>query len=135
MTRTALVTGAASGIGAACLPRLGDAGYRTLGVDIADRPGALPAHLSAHRARRGLAANQIPMALAEPEEVAQVVLDAIQHDRFWAHFDHQHDPTIFGGRMGPLIEWQNNVIRARADAIINRGRPDAYLWSGSAPAS
>jgi NAD(P)-dependent dehydrogenase (short-subunit alcohol dehydrogenase family) len=84
---------------------------------------------------RGLAANQIPMALAEPEEVAQVVLDAIQHDRFWAHFDHHHDESIFGGRMSALIEWQNNIIRARADAIINRGAPDAYLWSGSPPAS
>ncbi len=46
MTRTALVTGAASGIGAACLHRLGDAGYRTLGVDIADAPGVTHADVS-----------------------------------------------------------------------------------------
>ena len=81
--------------------------------------------------KQGLESSGVPAVLAEPEEVAMTVLEAIQNDSFWAHHDLEADQRLSEGRFKPVIEWEHEILRARADALINRSQPDAYLWGGS----
>lgn len=80
--------------------------------------------------KQGLEAGGIPAVLVEPEDVAAFVLDAIRDESFWAHPTHAQDARVTGGRMKALIEWEDEIIQARADAIIGRTAPDPYLWGG-----
>lgn len=66
--------------------------------------------------------------LAQPEEVADTVLEAIRADRFFATLDHEADERRFGGRFAKDLDWQNDIIQKRADALIGRTAPDPYLW-------
>jgi NAD(P)-dependent dehydrogenase (short-subunit alcohol dehydrogenase family) len=69
--------------------------------------------------QQALAANGLPVVLAEPEEVAVTVVEAIRNGDFWARHHHEAD-----------IDWQDAMVRARADAVISRSAPDAYPWGG-----
>ena len=73
----------------------------------------------------------VPAVLGEPEELAQVILEGIQNDEFWINPTRDQDDRIFGGRLKPNIDWQDEMVRAKADAMINRTPPDVYLWGGS----
>jgi NAD(P)-dependent dehydrogenase (short-subunit alcohol dehydrogenase family) len=81
--------------------------------------------------QQGLEAVGVITVLAEPEEVAVTVLETIQSGSFWAHHDHHADQRLSGGRFAADIDWQDQMIRSRADAIVNRTEPDGYLWGGS----
>ncbi len=83
-----------------------------------------------HSVEQGLHSAGVPAVLVEPEEVAAVVLEAIVDGRFWAHPTPDQDTRLFGGRLKPATEWQDEVIRARARAIVERTPPDPYLWGG-----
>ena len=83
---------------------------------------------------QGLESNGVPAGLAEPEEVAQFVLEAIKADSFWAHGTVEQDARISEGRLKATIEWEHDILRARAEALINRTPPDTYIWGGSARA-
>jgi NAD(P)-dependent dehydrogenase (short-subunit alcohol dehydrogenase family) len=78
--------------------------------------------------QQGLAKGGVPAILAEPEEVALTVLETLESGSFWAHHDHEADQRLSGGRYAPVIDWEDQVIRNRADALINRTAPDSYLW-------
>lgn len=78
--------------------------------------------------QKGLEATGVTAVLAEPEEVAVTVLEAVQSGSFWAHHSHEADQRLSEGRFAPDIEWQDQIIRDRANAIINRTAPDGYLW-------
>jgi NAD(P)-dependent dehydrogenase (short-subunit alcohol dehydrogenase family) len=78
--------------------------------------------------QKGLENGGVVAVLAEPEEVAQTVLEAIQADRFWAYHDHEADKRLTGGRFAADIDWQDSVIRRKAEAMIGRAAPDPYLW-------
>jgi hypothetical protein len=80
---------------------------------------------------QGLSAGGVPAVLAEPEEVAITVLEAIQNDSFWAHHDPDADARLSDNRFKPVIDWEHEILRARCDALINRTKPDPYLWGGS----
>jgi NAD(P)-dependent dehydrogenase (short-subunit alcohol dehydrogenase family) len=80
---------------------------------------------------KGLEAGGVPGVLAEPEEVAQVVFEAIQHDNFWAHPTHEQDDRLFNGKFTTLIDWEAGIIDARAAAMNGGSKPDPYLWGGS----
>jgi hypothetical protein len=80
--------------------------------------------------QRGLEASGVTAVLAEPHEVAVTVLEAILSGNFWAHHDHKADQRLTGGRFAADIDWQDQIIRKRADAIVNRTAPDVYLWGG-----
>jgi NAD(P)-dependent dehydrogenase (short-subunit alcohol dehydrogenase family) len=79
----------------------------------------------------GLQSNGVPAVCGEPEEVALVVLEAIQSGSFWAHQTIEQDERQTDGRMKPMIVWEDEIIRAQADAKVNRSAPDPYLWGGS----
>ena len=79
----------------------------------------------------GLASSGIPAVAGEPDEVALVVLDAIQSGSFWAHQTVEQDERQTEGRMKPMILWEDEIVRAQADSKINRTAPDPYLWGGS----
>ena len=79
----------------------------------------------------GLQENGIPIVAGEPEEVAAVVLEAIQTGSFWAHQTLEQDARQTDGRMKPMIEWEDEMFRVQAEAKINRTEPDPYLWGGS----
>jgi NAD(P)-dependent dehydrogenase (short-subunit alcohol dehydrogenase family) len=78
--------------------------------------------------QRGLESNGIAAVLAEPEEVAVTVLESIQIGNFWAHHDHGADWRLSSGRFKADIDWQDEIVRKRAAAIITRTAPDPYLW-------
>jgi NAD(P)-dependent dehydrogenase (short-subunit alcohol dehydrogenase family) len=84
-----------------------------------------------HMVQAGLQGNGVPPVLAEPEEVAQTVLEAIQSDSFWAHHDHEADARLSNNRFKAVIDWEDEMIRNRAAAIIGRDKPDSYLWGGT----
>ena len=73
----------------------------------------------------------VPAVLGEPEELAQVILEGIQNDEFWINPTREQDERIFGGRLKPNIDWQDEMVQAKASAMINRTPPDPYLWGGS----
>lgn len=78
--------------------------------------------------QQGLESYGVAAVLAEPEEVAVTVVEALQSGSFWAHHDHDADKRLTNGRFRADIEWQDDIIRQRAEAIINRTSPDPYLW-------
>jgi NAD(P)-dependent dehydrogenase (short-subunit alcohol dehydrogenase family) len=80
---------------------------------------------------QGLESNGVPAGLAEPEEVAQFVVEAIENDSFWAHGTVEQDARISEGRLKANIEWEHEILRARAEALIARTPPDSYIWGGS----
>ncbi len=77
---------------------------------------------------QGLQGAGVPAVLVEPEEVARMVLAAIREDSFWAHPTHAQDAAMFGGRLKEMTDWQDEMNRAEAAALINRTPPDPYLW-------
>jgi NAD(P)-dependent dehydrogenase (short-subunit alcohol dehydrogenase family) len=78
--------------------------------------------------QQGLERAGVVSVLAQPEEVADTVLEAIRADRFFATLDHEADERRLGGRFAKDLDWQNDIIRKRADALIGRTAPDPYLW-------
>jgi NAD(P)-dependent dehydrogenase (short-subunit alcohol dehydrogenase family) len=80
---------------------------------------------------QGLESGGVPGVLAEPEEVAQVVFEAIKNDSFWAHPTHPQDQRLFDGKFSRLIDWEAGIIDARAAAMNQGTDPDPYLWGGT----
>jgi hypothetical protein len=78
--------------------------------------------------QRGRQSYGVTAVLAEPEEVAVTALEAVRSGNFWAHHDHDADQRLTAGRFEADIDWQDEIIRKRAEAIINRTAPDPYLW-------
>jgi NAD(P)-dependent dehydrogenase (short-subunit alcohol dehydrogenase family) len=78
--------------------------------------------------QQGLENAGVVAVLAQPEEVADTVLEAIRADRFFATLDHEADERRFGGRFAKDLDWQNDIIQKRADALVGRTAPDPYLW-------
>jgi len=72
----------------------------------------------------------VPATLIEPEQVAEVVLDGIKRDRFYFRVGPEESDRFFGGKVseGGFFEWNERVIRARAEEYLSNGRPDPYLW-------
>jgi len=83
---------------------------------------------------RMLGASGHPIALVEPEDVAAFTLDAIRDGSFWVHPTHEQDARITKGALDAQIDWHDEMVRARADAMIRRNAPDCYLW-GISPTS
>jgi NAD(P)-dependent dehydrogenase (short-subunit alcohol dehydrogenase family) len=78
--------------------------------------------------QKGLESYGVAACLAEPEEVAMTVLETLRSGSFWAHHDHDADTRLTGGRFQADIAWQDDIIRKRAEALIERSAPDPYLW-------
>ena len=76
----------------------------------------------------GLAAHGLPAAVIEPEAVAALVVEGIEQQRFWIEADAEQDARLYGGRNRANIERVHEIIRAKADAMIEHTPPDAYLW-------
>jgi NAD(P)-dependent dehydrogenase (short-subunit alcohol dehydrogenase family) len=66
--------------------------------------------------------------LSPSSEVADVTVDAIERDLFWANPDAETDRRLTGGRHSRQIAWENEVHRRRSAAFAERGAPDSYLW-------
>jgi NAD(P)-dependent dehydrogenase (short-subunit alcohol dehydrogenase family) len=75
-----------------------------------------------------LASLGVPPEIAEPEEVALLVVDAIENNRFWAEVTPDTAKRLFGGRFADLAEWQAGKVRARAESLVNGTQPDGYIW-------
>jgi NAD(P)-dependent dehydrogenase (short-subunit alcohol dehydrogenase family) len=78
--------------------------------------------------QQGLESGGVTAVLADPEEVAVTVLESIQSGNFWAHHDHEADKRLSNCRFKADIDWQDEIVRKRAEAIIARSAPDPYLW-------
>jgi NAD(P)-dependent dehydrogenase (short-subunit alcohol dehydrogenase family) len=73
----------------------------------------------------------VPVAMAQPDEVAAFTIEAIRRDTFWAHPDVADDQRQTGGRHRESLEWENALYRTRAETLISRSAPDHYLWGPS----
>lgn len=69
-----------------------------------------------------------PWVVADPDEVAVSVVEAIEKDSFWAHATIDDDARLTGGKHRERMEWEAGMLRARTDAILERTEPDTYLW-------
>jgi NAD(P)-dependent dehydrogenase (short-subunit alcohol dehydrogenase family) len=76
----------------------------------------------------GLAAHGLPAAVIEPEAVGALVLEGIERRSFWIEADTEQDARLYDGRNRANIERVHEIIRAKADAMIDHTPPDAYLW-------
>ena len=83
-----------------------------------------------------LQSSGVPAVLAEPEELAQVVLESIKNDKFFFNPSHDQDQRFFGGKLKPNLDWSDEMVMNKAKAMIDRTTPDSYLWGpgGQAPA-
>jgi NAD(P)-dependent dehydrogenase (short-subunit alcohol dehydrogenase family) len=71
----------------------------------------------------------VPAKLVVPEKVAEMVLDGIRRGRFFIGADSRTSAEFYEGAMTPeFFEWNARMIRGRAEAQLNDGKPDAYLW-------
>ncbi len=72
----------------------------------------------------------VPATLIQPEQVAQVVLDGIKRERFFFRVGPEESDRFFDGKLsdGGFFQWNERVIRARAEEYLTDGRPDPYLW-------
>ena len=70
----------------------------------------------------------VPAVLAEPEELANVIVEGIKEGRFYLRPDRDDDKKYFGGKLAPSLDWQDQMIRNKADAIIKGTNPDSYIW-------
>jgi NAD(P)-dependent dehydrogenase (short-subunit alcohol dehydrogenase family) len=64
----------------------------------------------------------LPATFTEPEEVADTAMAAIRADSFWAR------PTATDDKHRETVEWEAGIYRTRAETLIRRDPPDAYLW-------
>ena len=56
------------------------------------------------------------------DEVAQNTVDAVRADSFWARPPMDNEPHR------ETLEWEAHILRTRAETLIARSEPDAYLW-------
>lgn len=88
-------------------------------------PGVTNTFESEERTRQTVAfmrSTGLPATFTEPEEVADTAMDAIRADSFWAR------PSLEDAAHRETVEWEANIYRTRAETLINRQPPDAYLW-------
>ena len=76
----------------------------------------------------GLATRGIPAALIEPEELAEVIVEGLEQRAFWIEAGFDEDARYFGGRNRDTIGRNHEIIRAKAEAMIEHSAPDPYLW-------
>jgi hypothetical protein len=69
-----------------------------------------------------LRANGLPATFTEPQEVAANAIETIRSEGFWAR------PSMADKDHRETVEWESQIYRTRAEAIISRNSPDAYLW-------
>jgi NAD(P)-dependent dehydrogenase (short-subunit alcohol dehydrogenase family) len=77
----------------------------------------------------GLRSRGVPATLVEPEEVAAMVLDGLRRERFFIRAGRQESKAIYSGKITEeYFEWNEPIIRGRAEAQLADGSPDAYIW-------
>jgi hypothetical protein len=76
-----------------------------------------------------LRSRRVPATLVEPEEVAAMVLDGLRRERFFVRAGRPESKAIYAGKITEeFFEWNETIIRGRAEAQLADGRPDAYIW-------
>jgi NAD(P)-dependent dehydrogenase (short-subunit alcohol dehydrogenase family) len=76
----------------------------------------------------GLSAHGLPAVVIEPEAVATLVVEGLERETFWIEADVEQDARLFDARNRENIQRIHEIIRAKADAMIDHHPPDAYLW-------
>jgi NAD(P)-dependent dehydrogenase (short-subunit alcohol dehydrogenase family) len=79
--------------------------------------------------QQGLEKGGVPVALAEPADVATTVVEAIRSGVFWANNDHDADERLTGGRFAAVIDWEKDIVHKWAASFSDRTPPDSYLWT------
>jgi NADP-dependent 3-hydroxy acid dehydrogenase YdfG len=77
---------------------------------------------------RRLSASGKSIALIEPEEFAEVVLEGVRNRSFWIEADMEQNQRLFGGRNGDTIRRASVLINRKAEAMSQHLPPDRYLW-------
>ena len=71
----------------------------------------------------------VPTVLVEPQPVADMIVDGIRRGRFFIRMGRDQDQQFFGGSQpAEFFDWNERMIRGRADAQLSDGTPDGYLW-------
>jgi NAD(P)-dependent dehydrogenase (short-subunit alcohol dehydrogenase family) len=64
----------------------------------------------------------MPAVPSEPDDVAAFTVEAIRRDTFWAR------PDLIDDDRHEQTDWESEIYRTRAETLIARAAPDAYLW-------
>jgi NAD(P)-dependent dehydrogenase (short-subunit alcohol dehydrogenase family) len=71
----------------------------------------------------------VPAVLVQPEQVAAMIVDGIERDRFFIRVGEQENKDFFdGAHPAEFFTWNERMVRGRAEAQVSDGRPDPYLW-------
>lgn len=73
----------------------------------------------------------VPAVLAEPEELAEVIVEGMENDTFWINPTAEQDEKYFGGRLKPNRDWSDEMTLLKARSMVERLDPSAYLWGGA----
>ena len=76
-----------------------------------------------------LKATGVDITLVEPEEVAAMIVDGVERQRFFIRAGAAENTAWFGGRITDAFrDWNARMVRGRAEAQLSDGPPDGYLW-------
>jgi len=70
----------------------------------------------------------VPASVVQPEQVAAMLVDGVERGRFFMRAGKEQNDMFDGAITDDFLEWNEAVIRGRAEVELADAHPDRYLW-------
>lgn len=70
----------------------------------------------------------VPASVVQPDQVAELLVDGIERGRFFIRAGNEQNDIFDGSITDEFLEWNEAVIRGRAEVELADAQPDRYLW-------